>query len=198
MKTETKNTYETAEKIKENISSSAENSKKIIRELISNNTEKIQKAIDNNVQLFETVKNNIKIQGGNGEITDTVKSTFLKSLELAEDTYDAIINSYIRQMNNTIEYNNQLVDAIKVSNPENASKLLELIHQNFNQAQELNKKNTQEILDFYNKHTNLVLNFNKTFSDNVNAQTDMMHQFQSKELDMFTSWATEWWKQGYE
>ncbi len=107
MKTETKNTYETAEKIKENISSSAENSKKIIRELISNNTEKIQKAIDNNVQLFETVKNNIKIQGGNGEITDTVKSTFLKSLELAEDTYDAIINSYIRQMNNTIYAKNQ-------------------------------------------------------------------------------------------
>ena len=117
-------------------------------------------------------------------------------MELAEDTFDAIINSYTRQMEHTVDFNTQLVDAVKESNPKNADKLLELIDKNFERSQELNNKNTKEILEFYNKHTNLALNFNKAFSDNVNAQMETMSLIQSKGFDKFTNWASDWWKQG--
>jgi hypothetical protein len=99
-------------------------------------------------------------------------------------------------MKHTVDFNTRLVDAVKESNPKNADKFLELIQENFESSQELNNKNTKEILEFYNKHTNLTLNFNKTFSDNVNAQVEAMLQMQSKSFDKFTNWATDWWKQG--
>src|ERR1035437_8704311 len=196
METKSNNTYEKAEKIKKNITGFAEKSKETIRELIGSSSKQMENAMDSNSKLFNSIKKKLDIQEVDGKVADTVKHTFVKSMELAEDTFDAIINSYTRQMENTVDFNTQLVEAVKESNPKNADKFLELIQENFERSQELNSKNTKEILDFYNKHTNLTLNFNKTFSDNVNAQVEAMLQMQSKSFDKFTNWATDWWKQG--
>ena len=196
MEKKTNNTYEKAEKIKKNITSFAEKSKETIRELIGATSKQMENAMDSNSKMFNSMKKQFDSQHVDGKVADTVKHTFVKSLELAEDTYDAIVNSYTRQMKHTVDFNTQLVDAVKESNPKNADKFLELIQENFESSQELNNKNTKEILEFYNKHTNLTLNFNKTFSDNVNAQVEAMLQMQSKSFDKFTNWATDWWKQG--
>ena len=50
-------------------------------------------------------------------------------------------------------------------------------------------------MEFYNKHTNLAVNFNQKFGENVTAQIESLFKIQSVGLDMFTSWASEWWKQ---
>ena len=196
METKSNNTYEKAEKIKKNITGFAEKSKETIRELIGSSSKQMENAMDSNSKLFNSIKKKLDIQEVDGKVADTVKHTFVKSMELAEDTFDAIINSYTRQMAHTVDFNTQLVEAVKESNPKNADKFLELIQENFERSQELNSKNTKEILDFYNKHTNLTLNFNKTFSDNVNAQVEAMFQIQSRGFDRFTNWASDWWKQG--
>jgi len=196
MEKKTNNTYEKAERIKKNITSFAEKSKETIRELIGANSKQMENAMESNSKLFNSIKKKFDIQEVDGKVSDTVKHTFVKSLELAEDTFDAIINSYTRQMKHTVDFNTQLVEAVKESNPKNADKFLELIQENFDRSQEMNSKNTKEILDFYNKHTNLTLNFNKTFSDNVNAQVEAMLEMQSKSFGKFTNWATDWWKQG--
>jgi hypothetical protein len=196
METKSNNTYEKAEKIKKNIIGFAEKSKETIRELIGSSSKQMENAMDSNEKIFNSIKKKLDIQEVDGKVADTVKHTFVKSLELAEDTFDAIINSYTRQMEHTVDFNTQLVEAVKESNPKNADKFLELIQENFERSQKLNSKNTKEILDFYNKHTNLTLNFNKTFSDNVNAQVEAMFQIQSKGFDRFTNWASDWWKQG--
>ena len=196
METKSNNTYEKAEKIKKNISSFAEKSKETIRELIGSSSKQMESAMDSNTKIFNSIKKKLDIQEVDWKVADTVKHTFVKSLELAEDTFDAIINSYTRQMAHTVDFNTQLVEAVKESNPKNADKFLELIQENFERSQELNSKNVKEILDFYNKHTNLTLNFNKTFSDNVNAQVEAMFQIQSKGFDRFTNWESDWWKQG--
>ena len=195
-KTKSNSTHEKAEKIKKNITGFAEKSKENIRQLISASSKQMENAMNNNAKYLNTLKKKLDVQAVDGKVSDTVKHTFVKSLELAEDTFDAIINSYTRQMEHTVDFNTQLVEAVKESNPKNADKFLDLIRENFERSQELNHKNTKEILDFYNKHTNLTLNFNKTFSDNVNAQVEAMFQIQSKGLDRFTNWASDWWKQG--
>ena len=195
MKTKSKDTHEKAEKIKKHIIGFAEKSKETIRELIGNSSRQMENAMDSNTKILNSIKKNLDIQAVDGKVADTVKHTFVKSMELAEDTFDAIINSYTRQMEHTVDFNTQLVEAVKESNPKNAGKFLELINENFERSQELNSKNTKEILDFYNKHTNLALNFNKTFSDNVNAQVETMLQIQSKGFDKFSHWASDWWKQ---
>ena len=196
MKKKSNDTYEKAERIKKNITSFAEKSKETIRELIGTSAKQMENAMDSNSKIFNSIKQKFDIQEVDGKVSDTVKHTFVKSLELAEDTYDAIVNSYTRQMKHTVDFNTQLVEAVKESNPKNADKFLELIQENFERSQELNNKNTKEILEFYNKHTNLTLNFNKTFSDNVNAQVEAMLQMQSKSFGKFTNWATDWWQQG--
>ncbi len=204
MKTKTKTkpnasvhtTYEKAEKIKNKITSFAEKSKETIRELINANSKQMESAMNNNTKIFNSIKKKLDIKEVDGKVTETVNHTFLKSMELAEDTFDTIINSYTRQMKHTVDFNTQLVEAVKESNPKNADKFLELIHENFDRSQELNSKNTKEILDVYNKHTNLTLNFNKTFSENVNSQVEAMFEIQSKGFDRFSDWAQDWWKQG--
>ncbi len=186
---------EKAEKIKKNISGIAEKSKETIREIIASNSKYASEALDSNAQVFDTIKKNLKQQKMEDTVTDTLKDTLLKSVELAEDTLDAIINSYTRQMELAVDFNTRLVDAVSEANPDNAEKFLELIHENFETSHQLTVKNTKEILDFYNKHTNLALNFNKKFANNVNSQIDTLFEIQSKNLDKFTNWASEWWKQ---
>ena len=196
METKSNHTYEKAEKIKKNISSFAEKSKETIRELIGSTSKQMENATNINAKIVDSIKKNLDIRKVDGNVADTVEHTFVKSLELAEDTFDAIINSFTRQVENTVDFNTQLVEAVKESNPKNADRFLQLIQENFERSQELNSKNTKEILEFYNKHTNLTLNFNKSFSDNINAQVEAMSRMQSKGFDKFTNWASDWWKQG--
>ncbi len=191
-----KNTLnEKAEKIKNSIKGSAEKSKETIREIIASNTKYIGNALDSNKKIVDSIKRKLDQQEIEDSVTDTLKSTFGKSVELAEDALDSIINSYTRQMEMNVDFNTKLVDAVKESGNEQPEKLLELIHENFEASHQLTIRNTKEILDFYNKHTNLAVNFNQKFGDSINAQIESLFNIQSKGLNRFTNWASEWWKQ---
>ncbi|HEY4797782.1 MAG TPA: hypothetical protein VII99_01785 [Bacteroidia bacterium] len=184
-----------AEKIKKIINGTAEKSKETIREIIASSNKHMDAAMDSNMKIVDSIKKQFNNQSINDSVTDTLKSTFGKSIELAEDALDSIINAYTRQMELNVDFNTKLVDAIKDSNIENADKVLHLIHENFEASRQMTIDNTKDILEFYNKHTNLALNFNKKFEDNVNAQIESLFAIQSKGLDKFTTWASEWWKQ---
>ncbi len=187
---------EKAEKIKHNIKNTAEKSKETIREIINANTKHIGNALDQNKKIVDSIKEKLNQQEIEDSVTDTVKSTFGKSVELAEDALDSIINSYTRQMELNVDFNTKLVDAIKESTySENYEKILKLIHENFEASYKLTHNNTQEILDFYNKHTNLAVNFNQRFGESINNQIETLFNLQYKGLNKFTAWASEWWKQ---
>src|ERR1035437_9020223 len=186
---------EKAEKIKEKIHGTAEQSKKAIREIIETNAKYIGTALDSNKKIVDSIQENLKQQKMEDTVTGNLKTTFGKSVELAEDALDSIINSYTRQMEMNVDFNTKLVDAVKDSSNNHSEKLLELIQDNFEASHQLTIRNTKEILDFYNKHTNLAVNFNQKFGDSINAQIESLFNIQSKGLDKFTSWASEWWKQ---
>ncbi|OFY87724.1 MAG: hypothetical protein A3F72_02460 [Bacteroidetes bacterium RIFCSPLOWO2_12_FULL_35_15] len=186
---------EKAEKIKSSIKGTAEKSKETIREFIDSNTKNIGAAMDSNKKIFDSIKEKLDQQEMEDTVTSTIKNTFGKSVELAEDALDSIINSYTRQMELNVDFNTKLVDAIKESNSENPEKVLTLIHDNFEATRQLTINNTKEILDFYNKHTNLALNFNEKFGENIKSQLDSMFAIQNKGLNKFTDWASDWWKQ---
>jgi hypothetical protein len=193
MKTNTLN--EKAEKIKSTIKGTAEKSKETIREFIDSNTKNIDAALDSNKKIFDSIKEKLDQQEMEDTVTETIRHTFGKSVELAEDALDSIINSYTRQMELNVDFNTQLVDAIKESKSENHEKVLTLIHDNFEASRQLTINNTKEILEFYNKHTNLAVNFNKKFGKNIEVQLDSMFAIQNKGLNKFTDWASDWWKQ---
>src|ERR1017187_7847499 len=149
---------EKAEKIKNNIKGTAEKSKETIREMIDSNSRFIDRALDSNKIILDNIKEKLVEQEIDDTVTDTLKSTFGKSVELAEDALDSIINTYTRQMEMNVDFNTKLVDAIKESKSEHPEKVLELIHQNFEASYQMTLNNTKEILEFYNKHTNLAVN----------------------------------------
>jgi hypothetical protein len=185
---------EKAEKIKDKIKGTAEQSKKAIREMIDTNAKFIGSALDSNKKIVDSIKEKL----GQNKMEDTLSAplngTFKKSVELAEDALDSIINSYTRQMELNVDFNTKLVDAIKETKGDHPEKVLNLIHENFEASRNLTIKNTKEILEFYNKHTNLAVNFNQKFGENVNAQIESLFKIQSVGLDRFTGWASEWWK----
>jgi uncharacterized protein YpuA (DUF1002 family) len=186
---------EKSEKIKNSIKNTAEKSREIIREIIASNSKHIDSALDSNKKIVDSIKEKLNQKEIEDSVTDTLKGSFGKSVELAENALDSIINSYTRQMEMNIDFNTKLVDAIKESSNNHSEKLLELIHENFEASHQLTVRNTKEILDFYNKHTNLAVNFNQKFGDSINAQIESLFNIQSKGLNKFTGWASEWWKQ---
>ncbi len=186
---------EKAEKIKSNIKGSAQKSKDTIREIIDSSTKHMGEALDSNRKIVDSIKEKFNQQKVEDSVTDTVKNTFKKSVELAEDAMDSIINSYTRQMEMNVDFNTKLVDTIKESNIENPEKILNLIHENFEASHKVTIENTKDILDFYNKHTNLAVNFSQKFGENINAQIESLFSIQSRGLERFTGWASEWWKQ---
>jgi len=195
MKTEL---IEKSEKIKSSIKGTAEKSKETIREIIDSNTRYIGDALESNKKIMDSIKEKLHGQKIDDSITDSLKNTFLKSIVLAEDALDSIINSYTRQMELNVDFNSKLVDAVKESKSKNPEKVLNLIHENFEASKALSISNTKEILDFYTKHTNLAVNFNEKFGENINAQLELLFKIQSKGLNKFTEWASEWWKQNEE
>ena len=186
---------EKSEKIKNSIKGTAEKSKETIREIIASNTKYIGEALDSNKKIVDSIKQKFDQQKIEDSVTDTLKNSFGKSVELAENALDSIINSYTRQMELNVDFNTKLVDVIKESGSKHPDRLLELIHENFEASRQLTINNTKEILDFYNKHTNLAVNFNQKFGDSINAQIEALFNIQNKGLNKFTNWASEWWKQ---
>ncbi len=186
---------EKAEKIKNNIKNTAEKSKETIREIIVSNTKHISEALDSNKKIVDSIKEKLGQQEIEDSVTDTLKSSFKKSVELAEGALDSIINSYTRQMEMNVDFNTKLVDAIKESDNKQPEKVLKLIHENFEASHQLTIRNTKEILDFYNKHTNLAVNFNQKFGESINAHIESLYNIQNKGLNKFTNWASDWWKQ---
>ncbi len=184
-----------SEKIKSNIKDSAEKSKDTMKEIIDSNSKHIDNALNSNKKIVDSIKEKLDQQEIEDSVTDTLKTSFGKSVELAEDALDSIINSYSSQMELNIDYNTKLVDALKESKNENPEKVLELIYGNFEASRQMIINNTKEILNFYNKHTNIAMDFNQKFGDNVKAQIETLYSMQNKSMDKFTSWASEWSKQ---
>src|ERR1017187_4002084 len=118
---------EKAEKIKNTIKGTAEKSKETIREIIDSNTKFIGAALDSNKKIVDGIKEKLNQQEMEDTVTDNLKSTFGKSVELAEDALDSIINSYTRQMEMNVDFNTKLVDAVKEADAKTPEKVLNLI-----------------------------------------------------------------------
>lgn len=184
-----------SEKIKSSVNSSAEKSKETIRGIIDSNTKYIGEVLNSNKKIVDSIKEKLDQQEIEDSVTDTLKSTFEKSVELAADSLDSIVNSYTRQIEMNVDFNTKLADALKEPNNIHPEKVLELIHENFEASRQLTINNTKEIIDYYNKHTNLAVNINQKLGESVSTQIESLVNLQNKNLNKFTNWASQCYKQ---
>ena len=144
--------------------------------------------------MIDSVREKLNQEKLDDTLTAPLKNAYARSIELAEDALDSIINSYTRQMELAIDSNTKLLDQVKDLNSAKPENLIKTIQENFEAARELNVRNTKEMVDFYNKHSNLALNFNQKIGGSLTAQIDAMAKLQREGLSKFTEWASTWWK----
>lgn len=185
----------TSETIKNSIKQTAEKSKETIREIINNNSKLIDSAIENNKAALDSIRKNIQQQNVEDSISYPVKDTFAKSVELAENSIDAIINVYLKQVEWNIKLNTELIDSLNENFGTAPEKTLKLIFENFEATHQQTVNNTKSLIEFYNKHTNLAVNFNKKFADNIFSQVETLKRFQYDSYNKLSEWTSEWWKE---
>jgi DNA-directed RNA polymerase beta' subunit len=183
-----------SETIKNSIIETAKKSKETIREIIDANSKSLDSALDINKKAVDSIKKNLTQKEIDDSITYTVKETFGKSVELAEDSIDSVINAYVKQVEWSVALNAKLIDSFKENYGSNPEKVLNLIYENFETSRQVTIKNTLEIIEYYNKHTNLAVNFNKKFADTIANQVEVLSHIQSKGLDKYKEWVSDWWK----
>jgi hypothetical protein len=190
---------EKAEKIKTIIGDTALKSKEAVQEIISMNTRYLDQALDSNKVIVEGIRQQFQFSEQGTPIFDTLNKAFGKSVELSEETIDSIIEGYNKQIQLYVDYNTRLIDTIKESatyssNNGEIEKILKVIHDSFESSVNAMNASMKTIIESYNKHTNLALNFNKKFGDNVTAQLGVFSELQTGSMNIFSSWASEWWK----
>ena len=185
---------ESAEKIKSGIKATSEKSKETIREIIDSNKKYISSALDSNKKMIDSVRERLNQEKLDDTVTGPLKNAYEKSIELAEDALDGIINSYTRQMELAIDSSSKLLDNVKDLANGKTDTVLNSIQENFEAARQLNIKNTKEMVDFYNKHANLALNFDQKMGGSIYAQIDAIAKIQREGYNKFTEWASDWWK----
>jgi len=190
---------EKAEKIKNIIGDTALKSKEAVQEIISMNNKFIGQALDSNKVMVDGIRQQFQFSEKGTPIFETLHKAFGKSVELSEETIDSIIEGYNKQIELYVNYNTKLIDTIKESatyssNNTEIEKILKVIQDNFESSVNSMNASMKNIIESYNKHTNLALNFNKKFGDNVSAQLEMFTEVQSNSMNVFSTWASEWWK----
>jgi hypothetical protein len=164
----------------------SEKSKNIIVDLIKSNKAEALNAINVNGKLLDSINEKLLEQGGIKDIiSDAVKETFSKSLELSENTIDSIVGMYNKQLEVNIELNTKLVDSIR-GNPKSVFGNVEkIMKENLENSQKINIDSTKEIIDVFNKHSDLSKRFNENLEKAVNSQVKLMTEIQNKRVSDF-------------
>ena len=183
-----------AEKIKKEIKGAAEKSKETVKEIIDSSSKLMKNAIDSNKKIIDSIKEKLVQQEIEDTVTDKVKNTLGKSIELAEDTIDNVVGSFKKHMDLNVDFHTKMTDAVvdivkeaKDSKPE---KLLNLIPEHIEAGRQLAVRNVKEMIDSYNKNANIALNFSQKFGENISAQMDALFHVHRKGLDLFSDFVS--------
>jgi hypothetical protein len=186
------------EALKSKLDDASKEVKENIRATIKACTEQYERAIEANKQYIKELREQLKDSQIDTSTLDEISSTFANSLQMSEEVIDAIIDSHLRRVNHIIDFNKKVVEALHQSyatDKFNYEKFIALQQKNLEQSIELSTRDMKKIVDVYNKHVNLSLNFNKRFSQNINSQIDALVKFQSKGLQAYANWISNWWKE---
>ncbi|MBI2271256.1 MAG: hypothetical protein HYU69_13010 [Bacteroidetes bacterium] len=185
-------------KFKENIEAVSQKSKETIREIIDSSSKQIESAFDANKKFVESLeKQFFNKEFASTSLISETKKAFGNSIELSEDAIDTIIDIQSQQLQSCVDFNAKLADALRnldVSDNEEIQSLIQLIEKRLEESSNQSIANTKKMTDIYNKHINLALNFNERFSKNLNNQVQILNHFQKKNAEIFSDWATHWWK----
>jgi hypothetical protein len=101
---------------------------------------------------------------------------------------------YTQLMKINTEFSSELSDLLKHSNAAGAAKIRTLIQEQLETSDRLARQHTSKIQEWYHKHSDITLAFHSKFTENMRVQSEMIWSMQNKGIELFTEWASEWWK----
>jgi hypothetical protein len=177
--------------LKAKINGSVESNKETLRALVETNQRLIQEAMESNRKLVDSIKEKLKEQAVSGSIAEPLKENFQKSVAVSEDALDSIINSYSRQMKQNLDFNTQMIDAIRDIRSLDSDKILNLVQDNFEKSNQLTIQSTRDVMSCYQRHINLVTKFNSRVADTIRSQIDVLFNIQRMSTKGFTDLASK-------
>ena len=190
---------EQIEMLKEQLDGATKNAKEHIRTIIASCNGSYEKAIDANKKYVGDLREQLKGQHIDTAFFDEITNAFASSLEVSDDVIDTIIDSHMRRTNRIVEYHRKNLEVLsKAYSTDKVSfeDFLKLFQKNFEESIEHSTQDLKKVVDMYNRHMNLSVNFNKSFAKSINSQIDTMVKLQSKGLDAYNNWVSNWWQKG--
>lgn len=192
---------EQIEEFKEQLDGASKNVKDNIRSIIASCTGSYEKAVEANKKYVDELREHLKGQHMDAAIFDGITDAFVRSVDVSDDVIDTIIESHMRRTNRIAEYHRKNLEALNkayATDNMNYEDFLKLSEKNFEESIEQSNQDMKKIVDVYNKNLNLSVNFNKTFSKNINTQIDTMVKLHNKNMEGYTNWTFDWWNNGSE
>src|ERR1035437_1569150 len=186
---------------KKDLDGATKNAKDNIRSVITSCTSNYEKAIEANKKYVADLREHLKGQHIDSTVFDEITNTFVSSLDVSDDVIDTIIESHLRRTNRIAETHRKNLEALSKSyatDKINYEDFLKLFETNFKQSIEHSTEDMKKMVDVYNKHLNLSVNFNKSFSKNINTQLDAIIKLQNRNLQGYTDWTFDWWNKNAE
>ena len=113
-------------------------------------------------------------------ISRAIRRTFSSSLELAEDTLDAIIDSCTRQMELNDNFYRKMIEAAREMPVETHERILSLIQESVEASHQMLVKNVAEMCISYNRNTSLAYHFSEKFRETIQCQLDILFRIQQE------------------
>src|ERR1035437_502995 len=190
---------EQIEALKGQLDGATKNAKENIRTIIASCTGSYEKAIEANKKYVDNLREQLKGQHIDTAFFDEITNAFASSLEVSDEVIDTIIDSHMRRTNRIVEYHRKNLEVLSKAystDKMNYEDFLKLFQKNFEESIEHSTLDMKKIVDVYNQHLNLTVNFNKSFAKNINSQVDTMVKLQSKGLEAYNNWVSNWWQKG--
>ena len=188
-----------AETLKKQVDNASQKSKESIKHLVDVNSKQFDSAVKANSKTFDAISKALYEKEMDPAIVRAFKSNFIKSLKLSEETIDSIIDAHKKRIDVSVDFTEKFAEAIKnedMTSKEGVEKLLNILKENLHRSTELSLRNMEKVATIYNDHLNLVLNFNRKFADNINAQVSTLFKLQNKNVDSsaLLDMVNQWWK----
>lgn len=186
---------------KKELDGATKNAKDNIRSIITSCTSNYEKAVEANKKYVAELREHLKGQHIDATVFDEITNTFVSSLDVSDDVIDTIIESHLRRTNRIAEAHKKNLETLSkayATDKINYEDFLKLFETNFKQSIEHSTEDMKKMVDVYNKHLNLSVNFNKSFSKNINTQLDAIIKLQNRNLEGYTNWTFDWWNKSHE
>ncbi|NNM94323.1 MAG: hypothetical protein HKL88_02530 [Bacteroidia bacterium] len=192
-------TIKEAEALKDVISKASKKSKETMNGAIGLNSKRLSSAVESNRTNFEALNSLLYNTRIDPSAISSVKTLLEKEAELMENISAALIDSFTRRMNLSIDFTSNVLNMAKnqtLYTKDGRDRISNLLQNNFKSEADLSAKDFEKIVSLLVSQLNTDLKLNTTIAENMASQMVHLSDMQNKNFENLFTWnefLTPWW-----